>query len=76
MDVAAILLGETMAKKSTLQDAAVKIGGALGSADRAAHKAVNAVQVTREELAELQNQVAGLAKQLQKASARIRKALK
>jgi predicted nucleic acid-binding Zn-ribbon protein len=65
-----------MAKKSALKDAAVKIGGALGTADRAAHKAVNAVHVTREELAELQGQVADLAKQLQKASARIRKALK
>jgi predicted nucleic acid-binding Zn-ribbon protein len=65
-----------MAKKSTLKDAAVRIGGALGTADRAAHKAVNAVHVTRQELADLQNQVADLAKQLQKASTRIRKALK
>jgi hypothetical protein len=34
------------------------------------------VHVTREELASLQGQVADLAKQLEKASARIRKALK
>ena len=65
-----------MAKKSALKDAAVKIGGALGTADRAAHKAVNAVHVTRKELADLQDQVADLAKQLQKAITRILKALK
>ena len=65
-----------MAKKTKLTAAAVKIGTAVGRADRTARKVARAAQVAREELTALSKRVEALARDLKKARNRVRKALR
>jgi hypothetical protein len=62
--------------KSKLTQAAVKIGTAMGKADRTAHKVVRAGAVAREELEAISKQVDSLKKQLQKTTKRLKHALR
>ena len=68
-----------MAKKNKLTQAAVKIGAAVGKADRrahqTAHKMVKAGSVAKKELDAISKQVEALKKQLQKTTKRLKKAL-
>jgi ribosomal protein S9 len=65
-----------MAKKTKLTQVAVKIGGAMGKADRAAHKVAKAGLVAREELDDISKQIDALKRQLQKTTKRLRDALR
>ena len=65
-----------MAKKSKLTKAAVTIGTAMGRADRTARQVAKAAQVAREEIAELTKQVAALARDVKKASKRLKQAMR
>ncbi len=65
-----------MASKAKLKAAAVKIGTAVGRAERTVHKVGKAAQVAREELAELTKQVKALARDLKKTSKRLRRAVR
>ena len=65
-----------MAKKTRLTAAAVKIGAAVGRADRTAHKVAKAVQTARAEVADLSKQVEKLARDVKKASRRVKRALR
>ena len=49
--------GETMAKKSKLTQVAVKIGTAVGKADRKAHQFAKAGALAKNELEEISKQV-------------------
>jgi hypothetical protein len=64
-----------MAKKSKLTQVAVKIGTAVGKADRKAHKFVKAGALAKNELEEISKQVDALRRQLQKTTKRLRSAL-
>ena len=64
-----------MAKKSRLTQVAVKIGTAMGRADRKAHQIVKAGKLAKKELADISKQVDTLKRQLQAATKRLRKAL-
>ena len=64
-----------MAKKSKLTQVAVKIGTAMGKADRTAHKVAQAGVVAKKELEEISKQVDGLKRQLQKTTKRLKRAL-
>lgn len=64
-----------MAKKNKLTQAAIKIGSAVGKADRTAHKVVRAGAVAKHELDAISKQVDALKKQLQKTTKRLKKAL-
>ncbi len=55
-----------MAKKTKLTAAAVKIGTAVGRADRTARKVARAAQVAREELTALSKRVEALARDLKR----------
>lgn len=65
--------------KTRFHEAAQKIGAAVGRADRTAHrtatKVVKAGKVAKSELADIKKQVDALAKQLQKTTKRLQKAL-
>ena len=65
--------------KTKLTSTAVKIGTAIGKADRAAHatarKVIKATVVADRELQSLSKQVEALKKQLAKTSRRLKKAL-
>ena len=65
-----------MAKKTKLTQAAVKIGAAIGKADRTAHKVARAGAVAKKELAAISKQVDALKKQLQKTTKRLKLALR
>ncbi len=65
-----------MAKKSTLTQVAVKIGAAVGRADRTAHKVASAGLLAKEELKEISKQVEALKRQLQKTTKRLKRALR
>jgi seryl-tRNA synthetase len=65
-----------MASKSKLTKVAVKIGTAMGKADRTAHKFVAAGAMAKEELEEISKQVEGLKRQLQKTTKRLQRALR
>jgi hypothetical protein len=65
-----------MAKKSKLTQVARKIGGAIGRADRKAHKVVAAGAVAKEELQAISKQVAALKRQLEKTTRRLKHALR
>lgn len=65
-----------MAKKSKLTQAAVKIGAAMGKADRTAHKVADAGLVAKKELAAISKQVDALKKQLQTTAKRLKLALR
>jgi polyhydroxyalkanoate synthesis regulator phasin len=68
-----------MAKKDRLTEVSVKIGTALGKAEKQARlrarKVAKASVVAREELQELSKQVEALKKQLAKTTVRLKKAL-
>ncbi len=64
-----------MAKKSRLARVAVRIGTAMGKADRKAHQIVKAGKLAKEELADISKQVEALKRQLQTTTKRLRRAL-
>jgi prefoldin subunit 5 len=69
-----------MAGKSTLKDAAVKIGSVVGKMDGTAHKAARktseAIKVARRELDAVTKQLEALKKQLEKSSKRVQDTLR
>jgi seryl-tRNA synthetase len=67
---------ETKMAKSRLTKVAEGIGGAIGRADRTAHKVAKAGQVAKKELEELSKEVESLKKRLQKATKRLQHALR
>jgi seryl-tRNA synthetase len=70
----ASLTGGAMAK-TKFHRAAQRIGAVVGKADRTAHKVVKAGKLAKGELADIKKQVEALAKQLQKTTKRLQKAL-
>lgn len=64
-----------MAKKSRLARVAVRIGSAMGRADRKAHQIVKAGKLAKKELADISKQVEVLKRQLQTTTKRLRRAL-
>ncbi len=64
-----------MAKKSKLTQVAVRIGAAVGRADRTAHKVAKAGVLAKKELEDISKQVDALKRQLRKTSKRLRAAL-
>jgi predicted nucleic acid-binding Zn-ribbon protein len=67
--------GEEMAKKNKLTQVAVRIGSAMGKADRAAHRVAKAGVVAKKELEDISKQVDALKRQLQKTTKRLKAAL-
>ena len=61
--------------KSKLKQVAVKIGGALGRADRKAHQVVKAGTLAKKELHDISKQVDALKRQLAKTTKRLKSAL-
>jgi DNA anti-recombination protein RmuC len=61
--------------KDRLKNVSVKIGTALGKADRKAHQVAQAGTMVKEELQEIAKQVDALKRQLQKTTKRLKKAL-
>ena len=70
-----LILEASMAKKDRLTDVSVKIGTALGKADKRARKFVSAGDIAKEELQEISSQVEQLKKQLAKTTERLKKAV-
>jgi AraC-like DNA-binding protein len=68
--------GYKMATKNRLEGTAVKIGRAVGKADRTAHKLAKAAQIAKEELLQLTKQMEALRQQLKKSSEHLKRALK
>ena len=68
--------GINMAKKSKLTQVAVKIGSAMGKADRTAHKVAKAGVLAKKELEDISKQVDGLKRQLLKTTKRLKQALR
>jgi hypothetical protein len=66
---------DTMPRKSKLQRVAVKIGAAMGRADRKAHQIAKAGVLAKKELADISKQVDALKRQLQKTTKRLKRAL-
>jgi hypothetical protein len=64
-----------MAKKSKLSQVAVKIGAAMGRADRKAHQVAKAGVLAKKELKDISKQVDALKRQLQKTTKRLKNAL-
>ena len=64
------------APKTALHDAAVKIGTALGKATKAARSVSASAPRTRKELAVMKKSFSALAKELEAAAKRFKKALK
>jgi hypothetical protein len=62
--------------RNRLTRVAVRIGAAIGKADRKAHQVAKAGLVAKEELEEVAKQVEALKRQLQKTTKRLKKALK
>jgi hypothetical protein len=65
-----------MAKKSKLTQVAVRIGSAMGKADRTAHKVAKAGVLAKKELEDISKQVDGLKRQLLKTTKRLKQALR
>jgi hypothetical protein len=65
-----------MARKSKLTQAAVKIGTAIGKADRTAHQIAKAGKAAKDELADIGAQINTLKRQLLKTKKRLQRALK
>jgi ribonuclease HII len=65
-----------MARKDRLTQVAVRIGKAVGRADRKAHQVAAAGLVAKKELEEIAKQVEGLKKQLLKTTKRLKAALR
>jgi len=66
---------DTMAKKGRLARVAVKIGTAMGKADRRVQKVAKAGTLARKELDDIGKQVDALKRQLQKTAKRLKRAL-
>ena len=64
-----------MTKRDRLKEVSVKVGTALGKADRKAHKIVKAGALAKEELHALAKQVEELKRQLEKTTKRLKKAI-
>ena len=64
-----------MAKKSKLTQVAVKIGSAMGKADRKVQKVAKAGTLAKKELDNISKQVDALKRQLQKTAKRLKLAL-
>jgi hypothetical protein len=64
-----------VAKNTKLNQAAAKIGSAIGKADRTAHKVAKAGRLAKKELAVISQQVETLKKQLQKTTKKLKRAL-
>jgi predicted nucleic acid-binding Zn-ribbon protein len=64
-----------MARKSRLRRVAVRIGAAVGRADRTAHKVAKAGVLAKKELEDIAKQVEALKRQLRKTTKRLRRAL-
>lgn len=64
-----------MAARTKLNQVAVKIGGALGKADRKAHQVVKAGTLAKKELHDITKQVEALKKQLARTTKRLKQAL-
>jgi hypothetical protein len=64
-----------MAKKNRLTNAAMKIGAAMGKADRTAHKVARAGVLAKGELEDISKQIDALKRQLLKTTKRLKKAL-
>jgi ribonuclease HII len=64
-----------MAKKNKLRNAAVRIGSAIGRADRTAHKVAKASVVAKNELDAINKQIDALKRQLMKTTKRLKRAL-
>jgi len=64
-----------MPRKSRLTRVAVKIGAAVGRADRKAHQIAKAGVLAKQELADISKQVDALKRQLQKTTQRLKRAL-
>ena len=65
-----------MAKRNRLTRVAVRIGKAIGRADRKAHQVAKAGLIAKEELEEIGKQVEMLKRQLQKTTKRLKTALR
>jgi len=64
-----------MARRSRLKRVAVKIGAAVGRADRKAHQIANAGVLAKKELVDISRQVDALKRQLRKTTRRLKRAL-
>jgi predicted nucleic acid-binding Zn-ribbon protein len=64
-----------MARRSRLRQVAVKIGAAVGRADRTAHKVAKAGVLAKKELEDISKQVEALKRQLRKTTKRLKRAL-
>ena len=64
-----------MARKSRLTRVAVKIGSAMGKADRKVQKVARAGSLAKKELDDISKQVDALKRQLQKTAKRLKRAL-
>jgi hypothetical protein len=64
-----------MAKKSKLTQVAVKIGTAMGKADRGVQKVARAGSLAKKELDDISKQVDALKRQLRKTAKRLKRAL-
>ena len=64
-----------MAKKSKLTRVAVKIGSAMGKADRKVQKVAKAGTLAKKDLDNISKQVDALKRQLQKTAKRLKRAL-
>ena len=65
-----------MVKKDRLREVSVRIGTAMGKADKQARKFKKAGAVAKEELRAISKQIDGLKKQLVKTSKRLKNALR
>ena len=61
--------------KNKLAKVAAKIGGAIGKADRKAHKVVEAGALAKQELQAIAKQVGALKRQLDQTTKRLKRAL-
>ena len=68
--------GNEMAKKNKLTQVAVRIGTAVGKADRTAHRVARAGGIAKAELEDIAKQVDALKRQLQKTTKRLKAALR
>jgi ubiquinone biosynthesis protein UbiJ len=73
--IAALLSGGEKMAKSRLTKVAESIGGAIGKADRTAHKVAKAGVLAKKELEALSKEVDSLKKRLQKTTKRLKHAL-
>jgi hypothetical protein len=73
--IAPLLSGGKEMAKSRLTKVAESIGGAIGKADRTAHKVAKAGVLAKKELEALSKEVDSLKKRLQKTTKRLKNAL-